>query len=94
MRPGRYGQWVDRTQVDPEIMGGVPCVVGARIPVVSILGSSVRHRPAEVLAHYTQLVIDDVLACFRYTVLAAPRSASSPPGTYCSPAVLSTLIHS
>jgi len=48
-------------------MGGVPCVRGTRIPVVTILGLLGEGRsPAEVIADYPQLVVDDVLACLRY----------------------------
>ena len=48
-------------------MGGVPCVRGTRIPVVTILGLLGEGRsPAEVIADYPQLVLDDVLACLRY----------------------------
>jgi uncharacterized protein (DUF433 family) len=58
---------VDRVVVDHRIMGGVPCVRGTRIPVVTILGLLGEGRsPAEVIADYPQLVLDDVLACLRY----------------------------
>ena len=48
-------------------MSGVPCVRGTRIPVVTILGLLGEGlSPAEVIADYPQLVLDDVLACLRY----------------------------
>ena len=40
---------------------------GTRIPVVTIVGLlSEGLSPAEVIADYPQLVLDDVLACLRY----------------------------
>ena len=48
---------------DPEIMGGVPCVAGTRIPLSTILGLLWEGvTPAEILGYYPQLVIDDVHA--------------------------------
>ena len=48
-------------------MGGVPCARVTRIPVVTILGRLGEGlSPAEVIADYPQLVLDDVLACLRY----------------------------
>ena len=59
---------VDRIVADPEIMGGVPCIAGTRIPVTTILGLLWEGAtPAEVLGYYPQLVIDDVNACTQYT---------------------------
>ena len=58
---------VDCVVVDHRIMGGVPCVRGTRIPVVTILGLLGEGlSPAEVIGDYPQLVLDDVLACLRY----------------------------
>ena len=65
--PGVTVDIVDRVVVDYRIMGGVPCVRGTRIPVVTIVGLlSEGLSPAEVIADYPQLVLDDVLACLRY----------------------------
>jgi uncharacterized protein (DUF433 family) len=58
---------VDRVVIDHRVMGGVPCVRGTRIPVATILGLLGEGlSPAEVIADYPQLVLDDVLACLRY----------------------------
>ncbi len=58
---------VDRVVVDPAIMGGVPCIAGTRIPVVTILGFLGEDMPiTELLAFYPQLTRDDVLASLRY----------------------------
>ena len=58
---------VDGVVIDHRIMGGVPCVRGTRIPVITVLGLLGEGlSPAEVIADYPQLVLDDVLACLRY----------------------------
>jgi len=58
---------VDRVVIEHRIMGGVPCARVTRIPVVTILGRLGEGlSPAEVIADYPQLVLDDVLACLRY----------------------------
>ena len=45
-------------------MGGVPCIVGTRIPVNTILGLLWEGAsPAEILGYYPLLVPDDVDAC-------------------------------
>ncbi len=55
-------------------MGGVPCIAGTRIPVVTILGLLGDDMPiAEVLALYPQLTRDDVLASLRYAAEALDR---------------------
>ena len=55
-------------------MGGVPCIAGTRIPVVTILGLLGDDMPiAEVLALYPQLKREDVLACLRYATAALDR---------------------
>lgn len=61
--------------IDHQIMGGVPCVTGARIPVVTILGLLADGMlPAEVLPYYPQLVLDDIHACLRYAADVLDRS--------------------
>jgi uncharacterized protein (DUF433 family) len=54
---------LERISVDPHVMGGVPCISGTRIPVVTIAG---RHQDGrsveEMLADYPQLTEPDVQA--------------------------------
>jgi len=58
---------MNRIAIDHRIMGGVPCVRGIRVPVATVLGLLAEGlSPSEVLAHYPQLAVDDVLACLRY----------------------------
>jgi len=50
--------------VDPAVMGGVPCVRGTRVPVVTITGVLAENMSIEaVLEHYPQLTVEDVHAC-------------------------------
>ena len=50
--------------VDPAVMGGVPCVRGTRVPVVTITGLLAENMSIEaVLEHYPQLTVEDVHAC-------------------------------
>jgi uncharacterized protein (DUF433 family) len=47
-------------------------VRGTRIPVATVLGLLGEGlSPAEVIADYPQLVVDDVLACLRYAARLA-----------------------
>ena len=58
---------VDRVVIDHQIMGGVPCVRGTRIPVVTILGLlSEGATIDEIIEHYQQLTRQDILDCLRY----------------------------
>lgn len=56
-----------RISIDHRIMSGAPCIAGTRLPVAMI----VRMRAAglsevEVLAHYPQLVRDDIREALRF----------------------------
>ncbi len=61
----------DRIVIDHNIMGGVPCIRGTRIPAATILGYMAEGATtAEVLDYYPQLVIADVLACLQFAAEA------------------------
>jgi uncharacterized protein (DUF433 family) len=62
---------VERISVNHEVMGGVPCVAGTRIPVTMILGLLAEGATSqEIIADYPQLCPDDVLACLAYAARA------------------------
>lgn len=62
---------VDRISVNHEVMGGVPCVAGTRIPVTMILGLLAEGATSEeIIADYPQLHPDDVRACLVYAARA------------------------
>ena len=57
-----------RITVDPQKMGGVPCIRDLRIPVatvVNMVASKMSH--AEILRSYPDLVEDDIEAALRFT---------------------------
>ena len=57
-------QLLKRITVDPEVMTGLPCIRGLRIPVTTVLGllaSGAAEK--ELLADYPDLQPDDLRAC-------------------------------
>ena len=60
-----------RIAVDPQQMGGVPCIRGLRIPVATVVGmlaDGMRHD--EVLRHLPDLEPEDVVEALRYAAEA------------------------
>jgi uncharacterized protein (DUF433 family) len=56
-----------RISVDPQIMGGVPCVQGTRIPVAMLVRMVADGTTSdELLEEYPQLTSDDVREALRY----------------------------
>ena len=52
-----------RITVDHQIMGGVPCVAGTRIPVATVVGLVANGlTTADIIAEYPQLTLADVAA--------------------------------
>ena len=52
-----------RITVNPNQMGGVPCIRGLRIPVATIVGMLAEGMPEqEILSAYPDLELEDVLA--------------------------------
>ena len=57
----------DRIVIDHQIMGGVPCIRGTRVPAATILGLMAEGVSAQgVLDYYPQLTMTDILACLEY----------------------------
>ncbi len=60
-----------RITVDHQVMGGVPCVTGTRIPVATIVGLAASGLTTdEIVAGYPQLIPADVQACLGYAARA------------------------
>jgi uncharacterized protein (DUF433 family) len=54
-----------------QIMGGVPCVTGTRIPVPTIVGLVANGlATSEIVAEYPQLTPADIQACLGYAARA------------------------
>ncbi|MGH7058043.1 MAG: DUF433 domain-containing protein [Acetobacteraceae bacterium] len=56
-----------RITIDCEKMGGVPCIRGLRIPVATVVGMIADGMsPAEILADYPDLEVEDIREALRY----------------------------
>jgi uncharacterized protein (DUF433 family) len=72
-----------RITVDPNQMGGVPCIRGLRIPVATVLRMLAdRMAEGEILDQYPDLESEDIRETLRYAAASAmerelvlPRSA-------------------
>jgi uncharacterized protein (DUF433 family) len=61
----------ERITVDPEKMGGVPCVRGLRIPVATIVSLVAEGMSeAEILRAYPDLKKEDIREALRYAAEA------------------------
>jgi uncharacterized protein (DUF433 family) len=61
----------ERITVDPEQMGGVPCVRGLRIPVATIVGMVAEGiSEAEILRAHPDLKKEDIREALRYAAEA------------------------
>jgi uncharacterized protein (DUF433 family) len=61
----------ERITVDPEQMGGVPCISGLRIPVATIVGMVAEGMSeAEILRAYPDLKKEDIREALRYAAEA------------------------
>ena len=58
---------VDRISIDPQVMGGKPCIRGMRVTVGTIVGLIASGCTAEeILADYPHLDAEDVRAALSY----------------------------
>ncbi|GMU21079.1 MAG: hypothetical protein AMXMBFR13_11730 [Phycisphaerae bacterium] len=63
----------DRISVDPERMGGVPCLRHLRIPVTTVAGLVAEGKSdPEILADYPDLEPDDIRQALACAAEAAP----------------------
>lgn len=61
----------ERITVDPDVMGGAPCIRGLRIPVATVLIMVADGMtPAEIIAELPDLEPDDVPEALRYAAEA------------------------
>jgi len=57
----------NRITLDPDVMGGKPCIRGMRITVGTILGLlAARHSEKEILKAYPYLEPEDIQAALAY----------------------------
>lgn len=63
----------ERITVEPDKMGGVPCIRGLRIPVATVVGMVAEGMTAdEILADYPDLEAGDVTEALRYAAAGSP----------------------
>ena len=61
----------ERITVEPDKMGGVPCIRGLRIPVATVVGMVAEGMTAdEILADYPDLEAGDVTEALQYAAAA------------------------
>ena len=60
-----------RITVNPEQMGGLPCIRGLRVPVSTVVGMvSEAMTDAEILAAHPDLEVEDIREALRYAAEA------------------------
>jgi uncharacterized protein (DUF433 family) len=63
-----------RITIDPNKMGGLPCIRGLRIPVAAIVEMVEQGTtPAEILAQYPDLEADDIPEALRFAAEVVRR---------------------
>lgn len=61
----------ERITADPEVMAGVPCIRGTRIPVATVVGMVAEGMTdEEIVADYPQLSTEDVREALRFAAAA------------------------
>ena len=61
---------IDRITIDPQVMGGKPCIRGMRVTVGTIVGMLAEgHSTAEVLALYPYLEAEDIAQALAYAAM-------------------------
>jgi uncharacterized protein (DUF433 family) len=71
----------ERITVNPNQMGGVPCIRGLRIPVATVLrmlAGGMNER--EILADYPDLQAEDIRECLRFAAVSAMERELATPG--------------
>jgi uncharacterized protein (DUF433 family) len=61
----------ERIEADPEVLGGVPCIRGLRVPVATVVGMVADGMTAdEIVADFPYLEPEDVTEALRYAAEA------------------------
>jgi uncharacterized protein (DUF433 family) len=60
-----------RVTIDPDVMGGMPCIRGLRIPGATVVAMVADQMPStEILAELPDLEVEDVAEALRYAAEA------------------------
>ena len=61
-----------RITIDPNKMGGLPCIRGLRIPVATVLRLLAGGwSEQQIISEYPDLEVDDIRECLRYAAASA-----------------------
>jgi len=61
----------ERITIDPNEMGGLPCIRGLRIPVSTVIGQlAARRTPTQILADFPDLEDEDIYAALEFAAAA------------------------
>ncbi|ADW21054.1 MULTISPECIES: DUF433 domain-containing protein [Thermus] len=63
--------WRERITVDPEVMGGRPCIRGMRFPVATLLQLLKHQTPEEILQEFPYLEREDLEAALDFAAYLA-----------------------
>jgi uncharacterized protein (DUF433 family) len=68
-------QELNRISIDPEIMGGKPCIRGMRVTVGTIIGLlSAGHSEERILKAYPYLELEDIREALAYAMWRVEES--------------------
>lgn len=60
-----------RITIDPDVMGGLPCIRGLRMPVATVISMIADGMTTnEILVDFPDLVADDIVEALRYAAEA------------------------
>jgi uncharacterized protein (DUF433 family) len=66
-------EWLDRIELNPEVLAGKPVIRGTRISVELVLEMlAAGASEQDLLRNYPHLTHDDILACLAYRLRAGP----------------------
>jgi uncharacterized protein (DUF433 family) len=61
----------ERITTNPDVMGGLPCIRGMRMPVATVVGMVADGMPvAEILDDFPDLEAEDIAEALRYAAAA------------------------
>jgi uncharacterized protein (DUF433 family) len=61
----------ERITIDPDVMGGLPCIRGLRMPVATVVAMVADGMPTEeILANFPDLEAEDIAEALRYAAEA------------------------
>jgi uncharacterized protein (DUF433 family) len=61
----------ERISIDPDKMGGLPCIRSLRIPVSTVVGQlAAGQTPEQILADFPDLELEDIYAALEFAAAA------------------------